>query len=183
MAWGTGSNRRAPSCDPKISALPDRLALRVTKNEIIVSALDLAGKNGIRTLECRLDTLNLDLVALLESNLVALDELARRHVNFVDLAIRPDHQVRAESSTDRAIPIFHFLNDTLELGLICDIVLWYRFLLLGILRHRPDNTGERESKYQDNARPGSHDIYPSVQSQSSNMAHKTIIAPPLPSHG
>ena len=146
MAWGTGTNRRAPSCGPKISALPDRLALRVTKDEIIVSALDLAGKNGIGTLKCRLDTFNLDLVALLESNLVALDELAWRHVNFVDLAIRPDHQVRPESSTDRAIPIFHFLNDTLEFGLICDIVLRYRFLLLGILCQRPESTGKGESK-------------------------------------
>jgi hypothetical protein len=102
-------------------------------------------------------------------------------VNFVDLAIRPDHQVRPESSTDRAIPIFHVLNDTLEFGLICDIVLRYRFLLLGILRQRPENTGKGESKYQDNERPGSHGISPSRQAQSSYLAFKAIIAPPLPS--
>src|SRR5581483_3042263 len=64
------------------AGLPDRFALRIAEHEIVIAALDLARQDCIHSLECGLDPLDLDFVALLKHNFVTLHHLGGSDVDF-----------------------------------------------------------------------------------------------------
>ena len=68
--------------------LPQRLAVAIPKQEFIVTALDLARKDRIRSFELNPYSRHLDNVPFLKNEFVLTNELRERQVHFNQTAIR-----------------------------------------------------------------------------------------------
>src|SRR5262249_23175579 len=137
-------------CGPYVRArnATQLACLRIAEHKI-VAALNLARQDRIDSLEGGLDSLDLDLIALLEYEVVTLHHLGGRNVNLVHLALSLEHQVSAHGVANGALAVLHLVNDAFDLDLSREVILWNCFLLTSVLR---DDAGRHARGQRDSER-------------------------------